>query len=75
MRTSKGLSLTEVLVSLLLVTSASLSLMQQQWHFSQFLNQIQRRNVSTSRFDNVSERWIAQGIFKLRRAHDTSTRV
>ena len=55
MRTSKGLSLTEVLVSLFLVTSTSLSIIQHQWHVSQFSNQIHRRNTGLSQLNNAFE--------------------
>ena len=64
MRTFKGLSLVEVLVSLLLVTSASLSLIQQQWHISQYSNQMHRRNDALSQLDNASELWNAQRALK-----------
>lgn len=67
MRTCEGLSLTEVLVSLLIVTSASLSLIQQQWHVSQFTHQIYHRNSVLSQLDNSAEQWIVKRVFQSRR--------
>lgn len=55
MGTCDGLSLTEVLVSLLIVTSASLALIKQQWHVSQFTHQIIRRNEIILQSDNAFE--------------------
>ena len=63
MRTHKGLSLTEVLVSLFLVTSVSLSLIQQQWHVRQYSNHLHRRNQALSQLDNSSEQWRSKTIF------------
>ncbi len=56
MRTCDGMSLTEVLVSLLLVTSTSLALIQQQWHVSHLTHEINRRNEALLQLDNASER-------------------
>jgi prepilin-type N-terminal cleavage/methylation domain-containing protein len=40
MKSQKGFSLLEVLIALLLITSSSIVLLQQQWQLSQFLNQV-----------------------------------
>ena len=64
MRTSDGLSLTEVLVSLFIVTSASLALLKQQWHVSQFTHQIIRRNELVFQMDNASEQFLARRVFQ-----------
>ena len=53
---SSGFSLTEVLVSLLLVTSSSLALLTQQWHVHQLLNQLSTRVNGLIQLDNRSER-------------------
>ena len=52
----QGFSLTEVLLSLLLMTTTSLALLKQQWHVSQFLNQMYRRADALSQLDNATER-------------------
>ncbi len=65
MRTCEGLSLTEVLVSLVLVTSASLALIQQQCHVSQFIHQITVRNDAILQLDNASEQLLAQRYAKV----------
>lgn len=52
----QGFSLTEVLVSLLLMTTTSLALLKQQWQVSQLFNQIHTRASALSQLDNVSER-------------------
>lgn len=64
MRTCDGLSLTEVLVSLLIVTSASLALIKQQWHVSRFIQHIIRRNEIAFQLDNASEQSIEQRVFR-----------
>ena len=55
MRKCDGLSLTEVLVSLLLVTSASMALLKQQWHVSQYTHQLHSRNLTRLQLDNTIE--------------------
>ena len=52
----QGFSLTEVLVSLLLMTTTSLALFKQQWHVSQLFNQIHNRTGALSQLDNAAER-------------------
>jgi Tfp pilus assembly protein PilV len=64
MRTCDGLSLTEVLVSLVLVTSASLALIQQQSHVNQYTHQLINRNDAITQLDNASEQ-----LFASRRIH------
>jgi Tfp pilus assembly protein PilV len=59
MRTCEGLSLTEVLVSLVLVTSASLAFIEQQCHITQFTNQLHHRQATLLQLDNVSEQMFA----------------
>ena len=53
----QGFSLTEVLVSLLLMTTTSLALLKQQWQVSQLLNQIYSRANALSQLDNITERF------------------
>ena len=50
-----GFTLTEVLISLFLVTSTSLALLQQQWHVSQLYNQAHARMIRLLVLDNASE--------------------
>lgn len=52
----QGFSLTEVLVSLLLITTTSLALLKQQWQISQLFNQIATRANALSQLDNAVER-------------------
>ena len=59
MNTNQGFSLTEVLVSLLLIATTSLTLLKQQWQVSQLFNQIRLRTDALSQLDNASERAIA----------------
>ena len=56
---NRGFSLTEVLVSLLLVTSTSLALLKQQWHTHQLFNQIYLHANALSLLDNASEQFQA----------------
>lgn len=56
MNTMHGFSLSEVLVSLLLISSTSLALLTQQWHVSQLFNQARVRLEALSQLDNLSER-------------------
>ena len=56
MKTTQGFSLTEVLVSLLLVTTTSLALLTQQWHVSQLFNQAHVRMNCLLQQDNLAER-------------------
>ena len=56
MNTTQGFSLTEVLVSLFLVTTTSLALLTQQWHVSQLFNQAHIRMNAMLLLDNASER-------------------
>ena len=53
---AEGFSLTEVLVSLLLMTTTSLALFKQQWQVSQLFNQISIKANAFSEFDNKTER-------------------
>ena len=55
MRSCEGLSLTEVLVSLLLVTSAALALIQQQCHVNQWTHELNHRHEDMLQLDNVAE--------------------
>lgn len=57
-----GLSLTEVLVSLVIVTGASLSLLQQQLHLSRYTHQINQRHAAVQQLDNASEQFIAHQL-------------
>ena len=53
----QGFSLTEVLVSLLLMTTASLALSKHQWQTSQLFNQIYSRAKALSALDNAAEQF------------------
>ena len=59
MNTNHGFSLTEVMVSLLLMTSTSLVLLKQQWQISQLANQAQLRTQASNQLDNICERLLA----------------
>lgn len=52
----KGFSLTEVLVSLMLITSISLALLRQQWQLSHVFNQSLTSSQALRQEDNISER-------------------
>lgn len=52
---NQGFSLTDVLVSLLLITSTSLALLKQQWQVSQFFNQLQTRATVVLQLENDIE--------------------
>lgn len=56
MSTNQGFSLTEVLVSLLLITSTSLALLKQQCHVSQLFTQMNIRAGALLEEDNAAER-------------------
>lgn len=56
MSTNQGFSLTEVLVSLVLITSTSLALLKQQWQVSQLFSQTDIRANRLSQSDNAVER-------------------
>lgn len=60
MNTCEGLSLTEVLVSLVIVTSTSIAILQQQWQMSRYTHQIDHRNEAVHQLDNASEQFVAQ---------------
>ena len=62
---NQGFSLTDVLVSLLLITSTSLALLKQQWQVSQFVNQLQTRANLLLQLDNNTERLYAGKIARL----------
>lgn len=56
MSKTDGFSLTEVLVSLLLLTTTVLGLLKQQWYISQLFNQAHTRMCDLSQHDNLAER-------------------
>ncbi|KTD35804.1 hypothetical protein Lnau_0788 [Legionella nautarum] len=56
MTSQKGFSLLEVLVALLLITSSSIVLLQQQWQLSQFLNQLIMNSQAQVQSDNHYEK-------------------
>ncbi len=58
MNTSQGFSLTEVLVSLLLITSTSLALLKQQCDVCQLFNQMHSRASTLLKLDNAAERHV-----------------
>lgn len=55
MNTSYGFSLTEVLVSLLLVTTTSLALLTHQWRISQLFNHAHNQMNALVLADNTAE--------------------
>lgn len=60
MNQEHGFSFVEVLVSLLLVTTVSLSLLHQQWHLSQLLHEALLRFSASNQLDNCSEEILAK---------------
>ncbi|KTD25052.1 prepilin-type N-terminal cleavage/methylation domain-containing protein [Legionella israelensis] len=55
MERQKGFSLIEVLVSLILLTTTVLALLQQQWHSHRLLNQLSLQSGALQMLDNASE--------------------
>lgn len=55
MNTIHGFSLTEVLVSLFLISSTSLAMLTQQWHVSQLFNEAHTKMQIQTQADNASE--------------------
>ncbi len=60
MTDSQGFSLTEVLVSLFLISGAALALLHQQWQQAQLVNQMLLYSSAMVQIDNQSERLFAQ---------------
>jgi prepilin-type N-terminal cleavage/methylation domain-containing protein len=58
---NQGFSLTEVLVSLVLMTGTSLALLQHQWQVSQLYNHTHTRGSALLLLDNASERFQFNG--------------
>ena len=58
---NQGFSLTEVLISLLLMSTVSLLLLKQQWQISQLFNQKQAALMALIVIDNETERLDLQG--------------
>lgn len=54
--TTQGFSLTEVLISLLLVTSSALALFKQEWQITQSFYQLYAQMDSLLQNDNLSEK-------------------
>ncbi len=54
-----GFSLTEVLVSLLLMTATSLALLKQQWLSIQLFNQIHLQTQALTQLDSATEQMMA----------------
>ncbi|AHE66620.1 type IV pilus modification PilV family protein [Legionella oakridgensis] len=59
MNTECGFSMTEVLVSLLLMTTTSLALLKQQWISNQRFNQIHLQTQALMQLDSASEQMMA----------------
>lgn len=55
MHTTRGFSLTEVLISLLLVTGSALALFKQEWHIIQLFHQLCEQMDGLLQNDNVFE--------------------
>ncbi|WED42044.1 hypothetical protein [Legionella cardiaca] len=68
MKTSHGFSVMELLVTLLLVTSISLTVLQQQLQIKQLLHRALQRSLAATLLDNNSER--ALGRQPLLLTHD-----
>lgn len=60
MNNSKGFSLTEVLVALLLITGTSLALLRHHWQLSQQLNQLEIDSYVSLDRDNHFELQLAE---------------
>jgi len=58
MNTHQGFSLTEVLISLFLITSSTLGLFTQQWKTSQLFNQATLTSLSLIDSDNHAEHFL-----------------
>ncbi len=56
MSMSQGFTLTDVLVSLLLLTSTSLAVLKNEWQVSQLFNEMHLRSHALTYLDNSSER-------------------
>ncbi len=52
----RGFSLIEIIISLLVITSTVLALLQQQWHLSQLLNQALTNSLAATQLHNNVER-------------------
>ena len=64
MSTSQGFSLTEVLISLFLITSTSVGLLTEQWRITQLFNQAILSANALIELDNNAERLLARTEFK-----------
>lgn len=60
MNWQKGFSLTEVLVSLFLVSTLALTLLQQQWQNKQLVNQLVLRMQASQFLDEIEETLVAK---------------
>ncbi len=59
MTKKEGFSLLEVLISLALITTAALAIIEQQWRLTQLKQQLLTRSLALLELDNNSERIIA----------------
>jgi prepilin-type N-terminal cleavage/methylation domain-containing protein len=59
---NQGFSLTEVLVSLFLISSTSLVLLKQQWQVSHLFNQTKIRSQILFQIDNTTEELLAGNV-------------
>ena len=55
MQRTRGFSLTEILISLFLITSISLALLKQQWQVNQLLHKVLKRFETLNQSDNQAE--------------------
>ncbi len=55
MHQTNGFSLTEVLISLALITTISLALLHQQWQMTRVFNQFHLQNHALNELDSMSE--------------------
>ena len=59
MKTYRGFSLIEVLLSLLLISSLAIAALRQQWQMNQLLNQALIRSTTSTQLENNAERLLA----------------
>ena len=59
MKTHRGFSLTDILVSLVLLSSISIVLFKQHWLVLQYLQQLRLRHLAIIEIDNIAEYWLA----------------
>ena len=66
MTNHRGFSLTEVLVALILVSSAALTFLRQQWQLSQTVNQTLNYAKNLVQLDNLREKMMERERLQLK---------